>query len=296
MKRLLRPILACLALLALLPIGNASFINTAGSRYVAPSGGGGEVLFADAFTSGFASTQNGISWNGTLEGPGDGTVSVSGGTLNFAHANTAEGGHLELTGQLPLNFGREIWFKFDFLVPTTYSRIYTVGASNNKFLYVWTGVNNNFDTDYNDTTNNEVAGFEYRQGDPSATPVAWPPGGSDGDTSLTTVDTSKTGYQHYDDGTIFTVAQRGTWVTYCLRARLGTSAGSGSAGNGVIQVWKDGTLIQNTTNAVLFRNSGNSLRWFYLWGYQNTDFTNANTWRVDNFSIGKTNICGVTVP
>lgn len=258
-------------------LGGAA-VATAAAAATLTSGGGGVAAFSDGFESGgFAAAQNGISWAGSNYGPQD-LVQVNNGlaetgtySLLLRHGGGVSGedswAEERISIATPVS---EIYIKYGFYVPPNYVHR-NDSPGNNKFLAVYAapygtpGFQVNVSTGRIDDNNSKLDFHIYDNG-AEQSPVSVP-------------------------GAFISAADKGTWLGVILRVKVPTSLGSG---DGVMEIWKNGSLWYSRTNLAIFGSSGrNYINEIYLLGWANSGFAVDTDFRVDNVVIAYSNIWGV---
>lgn len=263
---------------------------------------GGLALFTDDFaTNDLTHFENNIGWGtGVPSGTGGGSnnTTVSGGKLRFNYPPSGVESEQRFTTGTQKYL--EWWMGFDFTAPSNY----TQGAGNNKaYVTAWSNTSGSASDDgYAETATNEMLiGLEFNQNDT-------PDGGSAlalrvqaGESGVLTLDYNASNPTLWPNAVA--VADRNTTKRIVIHCKASTfraedpETGQGPfwwPSDGIIQVWKDGTLIMNKTDANLYKEGWQGMNRFYLFGYRNGPSTEAETLIVDNFVFSDVNTEGVT--
>lgn len=248
------------------------------------SGGGGVVYFEEDWSSGnFSKTQNGFKWGGRSGGSGDAAPIVTTTNPFPGKGYSAQfqfGGSSDLSddawSELRMVFGAplteyylRIWLYFpadgDTALGTAgYYHRDPGGSTNNKFWTSWSG-------SYSDAYTN--SGWETR-----LTLGASPPGGSrifpkyqkrDPVTGAG-LGTGQQGMRMYDPF-IHLTTDRGRWMKVQMHVKVASSL---AASDGIIEMWKDGVLVQRAAGIpnAAFDPANNGHTDGYILGWMNSGF------------------------
>ena len=258
-----KSLLAIAALLALTPLAHAG------------------TLFQDDFESGALNkSQSGATWGNSVNTSVTTTNPKDGGyALQFDYETTQNGIYAWTEQRFKLGTAHtDLWFSYDLYVPSNYYHRELSGqANNNKFLAIY---RNPYTT----------PGFQIN--------FSLEPNGSGGsDLTIHSYDNGREqGILHPSTGKNFiTSSDLGRWMHLVAHVKVPTSSGSG---DGVLQMWKDGTAVANFTNVTDYGGSGqNYIDEGYILGWANSGFAQHTVFQVDNFQVSDSPI-GVsqTVP
>ncbi|MEP4532851.1 MAG: heparin lyase I family protein [Saccharospirillum sp.] len=189
----------------------------------------------------------------------------------------------------------ELWIRYKMWVPENYVHRNPDGASNNKGLInLWGG-------SYSGYTPAVSLHFERKSTGESYLYSAWR---ANGTATFNFYDpnnlTPNSGLSNAPVGISF--ADRGTWIDWVINVKTSTvpiamSDWKSGQGNGVVRVWKNGSLILNIFNAHNYYGgssndaggSGDGWNAGYLLGWANSGFDEDTNIYIDDFLIGSTN-------
>lgn len=246
----------------------------------------GQGLFFDDFNSGnLSQTANGIRW-----GESKWDTGVVNGRLKIGY--TYLNGNMIVDSEQRFSFGstqrNEIWIKYDLTIPQNYNHI---EGNNKAFLSLWSNSTGTRPEDGYSDPNELFLGLEFV-----------PQGNGE---SQLAIRASGSGYDYNQGGgkgrNAITRADFGQTVTLVIHVKTSTIArtpiGNNDdfyvAGNGVYQIWKNGTKIMDITDLNAYKANWSGFNRGYLFGWTNGRFREETTFYIDNFAISGTNIFGV---
>jgi hypothetical protein len=232
------------------------------SVYAAP-------FFTDGFESGDSThTDGGVTW-------GDGAVVSTANprtgsySLRFAFQPKIDGEDNFIEKRFYLTTPlQEFWVRMYVYIPLNFKhRDQISGGTNNKMLLVYS---NPYSSGY-------LSGINFLRV-------------SDSQSSLMVINFNngeEAGYLSPSDSFI-TAADKGTWMEVIYHCKVSTS---GSSGDGVIQVWKNGSLIADYTNLNTYGLSEtNYINEGYLMGWQNSGYEEETIFYIDDVEFSGTAI------
>lgn len=189
----------------------------------------------------------------------------------------------------------DLWFRYKLWVPENYFHRAPEGPSNNKGLLMLWG------DSYSGYSPTVSLHFERK--------------GSTGESYLYSSwrVNGATAFNFFDPATLsaggdlanapvgISMSDRGTWIDWVINVRASTIPVASNdwrsgEGNGVVRVWKNGSLILNISNAHNYYDgsssdaggSGDGWNAGYLIGWANSGFNEDTTLNIDDFSMGPT--------
>jgi hypothetical protein len=272
-KRIALLLLASLTLFS----ADAGIVTQSGSRYAAPSGGGGgsgTAFFSDDFES--VTVGSGIAGRGTaafsFETANNATLSVIGsnsfansGTkaLKFDYKARPNTFNCEQPFLLSQEY-QELWIGFKLYIPSNYSNTGTDagGTTNKKFFALYNSV------DGYSTSNMSI--YEYEQDGSGGGIINFTFKEKDSGSPNDTVHVPTTG--SFIDG----VTDLGQWITVALHVKAATNPRSGTypniTSNGVMEIWKNRVLWASSTTIGNNAVSGRGFDTGYIMGAPNGGF------------------------
>lgn len=243
-------------------INTCALLLIASFAYAAP-------FFTDGFESGDSThTENGVTWGDggvvTTINPRTGSYS-----LQFPFQQKPDGGdnsiekHFYLTTRLS-----EFWVRMYVYIPLNFKhRDQASDGTNNKMLIVYSAP---YPSGY-------LSGINFLRV-------------SDYQSSLMVINFNngeEAGYLTPNDAFIVP-ADKGTWMEVIYRCKVSTS---GSSNDGVIQIWKNGTLVADYTNLNTYGGDGkNYIDQGYLFGWQNSGYDEETIFYIDDIEFSGTAI------
>jgi len=247
------------------------------------------LLFQDDFENGYAPRQNGAGWTNTAPlNVAVATDVAHSGTHSLRFLYRAKAECLDATAEQRFTFGHplpEVWLEYYIHYPAGgeggSARYYhrneitagcADGSSNNKFISLF-GPNYGGETTFGLQT--------------------WPSRVSAAGDSRIDVAYSKEGrngvwfYPGANADPFITDAERGQWLQIRVHARV---ADFGQA-DGVIQLWKNGTMVLNAQGLDWYDSTGRAdfLLNGYLMGWSNSGYSEATNIYIDDFKLYDTN-------
>lgn len=256
----------------------------------AVGGGGLALIFTDSFeTGGWGHTENSVSWGSrtsvavSTDNPRTGTYCAK-----FTYAGSAPGGDAWAEARLDLGaIYREVKIEFYLYIPDgteSYGgAAYTIrndSPNNNKLVRLWRGDKSDANDGYSSFYNKQGCSFT-RNGTTIANAIS--EYGHDGGIGQNGADgngPSAQGYTSY-----ITSSDRGTWVKVAFYAKAATS---NSPADGINRIYKNDTLVGESTDLVSLPNGGVSLAGFdftYILGWANSGYDSTTYLLVDDFNI-----------
>jgi uncharacterized protein YjdB len=251
----------------------------------APSGPG--LAFSDGFEGGKSAAVDGYAWNG---GPAVSTDVAHEGrySLKFLYKGAPDG--KDATAEQRFTFGEklnEVWIEYYIYYPNGtegssaryFHRKQTIGSDNNKFLRLW-------GTDYNNTK----VGFESR---PIVRSDGTPTGDSYvyGDIAGLTMPGGPYGMdkpaRRWNDA--ITDKERGQWVQVRVHSKIASGSG---INDGVLQLWKNGTLEIDEHALRLWSDGIDGQNYFqhgYLLGWANSGYAEDTAIYIDDVKFFRSN-------
>lgn len=221
-----------------------------------------EPFFADNFDQSVASQSSRFSWSGGNRVSTDHSFSGN-SSLKFSFGPDAMGEDSWSEQRFILapdasSAPTEVWFEYMLRLPENF--IHRNDApTNNKLFALWAEKYSN--------PGDVQAVFEYERK-------------SDGDSRVRVVCMSGTGclkgQRHAD---MFEPGMSGRWV----RMRVHVKAGNG---DGIIELWRDSTLVYSIQNYQHYFSGGNNYwRHGYLMGWSNSGFSELTDFYIDDFKV-----------
>ncbi len=235
---------------------NASFLHAA-------------PQFSDGFESGDLSrNENGVSYLASTNAEVSSEVAKEGqNSLRFFFRGRPSGDDAFSEQRMSLPQTNEIWLKYDFYVPANYDHRHQSGASNNKFLAIYKndyrnpGFQVNWSLATNGTGGSQLVLHQYRNGREQA--ILTPSGGI--------------------GNNFLTAADQGKWIQIVVRVKVPSN---GSATDGIMQMWKDGTLVTNETSLNMYGGDNqNFIDELYLLGWSNSGYSEDTIFYIDNLLV-----------
>ncbi len=246
------------------------------------------LIFSDDFSSGnLSKTGNGFAWKDSVR------TSVVSGQLDFpwvANTHDTEQAFTLGTTQYP-----DIWIKYDLTVGSSYCQ----GAGNNKgFIMLWSNTGESVSSgDGYSAPNEMLISIELNQ---NATPNC----GSAMALRTQSLDAAGNPIIDYNasNPSLFPNAIApsdigGKPFTIIMHFKAGTFSGGSSyysGGDGVCQVWKNGTPIMNNTTCNYYKPGWAGVNRGYVFGWRNGMNTVNDDIKISSFQISTTDVWGVS--
>ena len=274
----------------------AAYAGTLDSRYPEGDGHAG-ALFWDDFAAGdLTKTENSVSWGGVASVS---VVSDAGNSSGYAARFRYNPSAPTPSSQSQLSFSlgalyEQLWFKIRLVIPSHYSHTDGPSADNNKFFRLWGGNVSDGDSGYTD--------FYVKFGS-----SLFPEAGDTGDSYLLnelgtdSAAVGPTGGTAADN--FINSADFGEEITIVMHFKVDTAGTAGAFynyndGNGVSELWKDGTRIFGYDTIQCRPSAGtNAFAFGYLMGWANSPYLQgAQTvdFLLREFVVAESNIFGVT--
>ena len=238
-------------------------------------------ILSDGFESGDLSSPSGTtgSWGGSNYLPGD-LVEVStdyshsgSHALKFVFFGDSADSQAEQRISLGAQYG-EVWGRMWLRIPSNFDHP-EVDPNNNKLWAIYA-------SPYESYTTNYQVNLSYNSGNGTNSYL---------NTHVYNMGAETSTWNAYTS--MITPADEGQWMEIIIHMAPSTT---GSSGDGIYQVWKNGTLIVNWTNLNSYGNSANYIDAMYLLGWSNSGFVETTVFYIDDVLISDTEILpgGVT--
>ncbi len=206
-------------------------------------------------------------------------------------------------GAAPTVSHKELWIRYKLWVPTNYYHRANGGHNNNKFVYLWSGDYNSSDGKNGYGTSPNITAFETTptaNGSSQLQSYACYPGspGSTGGHRFDPKDFSNTNYTGAPALAIDVTTDLGKWIDFIVHVKASTANNSGAypsnyVGNGVLELWKNGTKIWSQQNVGNYyygttHPQYSGFQTGYLLGYANSGFNQHTYMYIDGMTVGTT--------
>ncbi|MQM39654.1 hypothetical protein KBTX_03684 [wastewater metagenome] len=237
----------------------------------------GATLFSDGFESGGLNrSEGGISWGYSTSASVSANNAYSGSSsLAFVYDGVGDGSDSFAEQRLELGQAyRELWFGYDLYIPANYSHRSQSGPSNNKFIAIYRdpytnpGFQVNFSLNADGSGGSTLMAHRYDYGSEAGILSA---------------------------GSFIDSSDLGRWHKIVVHVKVPSS---GSASDGVLQLWKDGEQMADFTGVAMYGGDGqNYFDEAYLLGWANSGFDQRTVFYLDNLVVSDTPLSGdVTAP
>lgn len=235
-------------------------------------------IYQDNFENGisFELAENGFKWEGKVDvniatDPFEPSNKVAGFTFG-GDVEENDDSFSELRFKMDRLY-QELWIRYRLYVPENYYHRDAEGSDNNKgYIMLWSG-------EYNNECNILVAN-------------SWWPLADGGTKSMGQWKTNTNTSRHYNEETYSGIsidqsADLGKWQDIVIHVKV---ADFELKNNGILQIWKNGTLINSHIDIDNYSRDGilNGIDQGYILGWSNSGFAEDTLLLVDDFAIGET--------